>query len=59
MSKTNTLTSHHPERRTFIAGKFFPEELVKLGYGGKFNKRFHTKKSRSFFKYDLRKELGY
>lgn len=53
MNKTNTLTSHHPERRTQRADKMSSDkDWLKLlvGYSKKFNKKFANKKRRQLLK---------
>ena len=56
MSKTNSLTSHHPERHTSRADKmsgmikYWKKELI--GKSKKFEKHFSSKKRRAFLNND-------
>lgn len=68
MAKTNSLTSHHPERRSYGADKGIPKEVMrdarKRGSGKKHNspekflKKMHKKKARQYNKNKIKKELG-
>lgn len=52
MSKTNSLTSHTPERRSRRVDKMGGKEISKLlkGYSKKFLKKFASKKRRMLLK---------
>lgn len=51
MSKTNTLTSHHPERNSHRVDKMSGEsKIIKDSGSMKFLKRFTSKKRRNYLK---------
>lgn len=69
MGKTNSLTSHHPERRSYRADKSIPKEemkkIRKCGSGKKHNseaskelKKMHKKKRRQYLKKETKKHIG-
>jgi hypothetical protein len=69
VGKTNSLTSHHPERHSHRADKGIPKEEMKrireCGSGkrhtselGKVIKKMHKKKRRQYIKKDIKKRLG-
>jgi hypothetical protein len=65
MGKTNSLTSHHPERRSHSADKQIPKEVMKKArkpHSGKSQyaktlKKMHTKKVRQYVKKQIKKRL--
>lgn len=52
MSKTNTLTSHHPERTSRRVDKMSGKEISEYakGYSKKFLKKFASKKRRALLR---------
>jgi len=63
MGKTNSLTSHHPERKSFDAEKSVPKEHLKIYTGNKKSagrktiKKLHRRKARQYSKQKIKKEL--